>query len=150
MLKHVRIIAGLAVLATVACSVGSRAETAPCLAPEGQPGLEVREAGRADPALAGDGLGALAFRSVVGTLAERPVHSVTLTLHAPGVDRLSEPLRGISTDSAGAAVLDSLPSGTYALLVRRIGTMPSRYAITVRSGMRDTAVVRLRLETICF
>lgn len=58
-------------------------------------------------------------------------------------------IRGDTVDRAGRLRWDSLPTGRYGLLVRRVGYEILRRPVDARSGAADALVIKLRTQPMC-
>lgn len=85
------------------------------------------------------------FGGVTGTVSDastgRAINTATIELIGS---------RGVtgSSSETGGFVLDSIPSGRYTVVVRRIGFEPARGAITVRIGAWLTVEAKL-IQVVC-
>ena len=147
----------IAVATVLLASIGCATRSPPLIPvsdcpyrPEGVAGIETHLSGALRNDVAMPGLGGAVIHVVFrGADSSRAVEG-SVTLHADRtLKQLGRAVRAASSEQAGMVAWDSIPAGTYGLLVRAIGFDVFRGELTIRAGYTDTSIVEMRSNPQC-
>lgn len=139
-----RATAFILLLALTACGAGQQGRCE--MQSYGRGGISVRAARTMDGELAREQAGRLVVIAYRGVLDGEFLDNASVTVRSKAGD--SPEVRRL-TNYAGRVRFDSLRSGTYDLVVRRIGSEAIHGDVSVRTGFEDSVFVALRASPLC-